>query len=68
MRVILAALCALLLSLTPAASAEADHDPARAAADRLVAAMGGDEAWSRVHGLVIRARHWETSVDAPTKT
>ncbi|MBK8839221.1 MAG: hypothetical protein IPO30_11135 [Hyphomonadaceae bacterium] len=65
MRVILAALCALLLSLTPAASAEADPDPARAAADRLVAAMGGAEAWSRAHGLIIRARHWETSIDAP---
>ena len=65
MRVILAALCALLLSLTPAASAEAEPDPGRAAADRLVAAMGGAEAWSRAHGLVIRARHWEAAFDAP---
>lgn len=63
MRVILAALCALFLSLTPAASAEAEPDPGRAAADRLVAAMGGAEAWSRAHGLVIRARHWEQQLD-----
>ena len=65
MRVILAALSALLLALLPASFAETDADEARAVADRLVAAMGGAEAWSRAHGLVIRARHWEAQLDAP---
>lgn len=64
MRVILSALAALFLSLSPA-QAEPSADPARAAADRLVAAMGGAEAWSRAHGLIIRARHWEQQLDAP---
>lgn len=62
MRVILAALSALFLSFSPA---YADPDPGRAAADRLVAAMGGAEAWSQAHGLVIRARHWEQQLEAP---
>lgn len=65
MRVILAALSALLLASFPTALAEPDADPARAAADRLVAAMGGAEAWSRALGLVIRARHWEAQLEAP---
>lgn len=65
MRVTLAALGALFLALLPNALAEPDADPGRAAADRLVAAMGGAEAWSRAHGLVIRARHWETELAAP---
>lgn len=65
MRVILAALSALFLSFISIAYAEADPDPGRAAADRLVAVMGGAEAWSGAHGLVIRARHWETAFDAP---
>jgi hypothetical protein len=65
MRVILAALSVLFLAITPASFAETEPDPGRAAADRLVAAMGGAEAWSRAHGLVIRARHWEAQFDAP---
>jgi hypothetical protein len=63
MRVILAAFGALLLLVSPLAAA--DSDPGRAAADRLVAAMGGAEAWSRARGLIIRARHWEAGLDAP---
>jgi hypothetical protein len=62
MRVILAALSAFILSFSPAF---ADPDPGRAAADRLVNAMGGAEPWSRAHGLVIRARHFEHQFDAP---
>lgn len=38
---------------------------ARAAAEQLVAAMGGREAWSRVRGLTIAARHYETDVPRP---
>lgn len=63
MRVILASLGALFLLVSPIAAA--DSDPGRAAADRLVAAMGGVEAWSGARGLVIRARHWEADLDAP---
>lgn len=65
MRVILTALAALFLAISPPAFAEPDADPARAAADRLVSAMGGADAWSRARGLVIRARHWEQPLDAP---
>lgn len=66
MRVILLALCALLFLSSPAIAApDPKSDPGRAAADRLVAAMGGAEAWGRAHGLVIRARHWEAQFDAP---
>jgi hypothetical protein len=65
MRVILAALSALLLAVLPVSFAEPDADRGRAAAERLVAAMGGAEAWSSAHGLVIRARHWEAQFDAP---
>jgi len=61
MRMITAALGALLLLFSPMAVA----DPAREAADRLVAAMGGTEAWSKARGLVIRARHWESDLAAP---
>ncbi len=64
MRVILSALAALFLLLAPAI-AEPSVDPARATADRLVVAMGGADAWSRAHGLVIRAQHWEQQLDAP---
>ena len=63
MRVILAAFWALLFLFCP--TAVADSDPGREAADRLVAAMGGAEAWSEAHGLVIRAQHWEAELDAP---
>lgn len=65
MRVILAALSALLLAILPASIAETEPDPGRAAAHRLVVAMGGAETWSRARGLVIRARHWEAELDAP---
>lgn len=61
MRMITAALGALFLVCSPLASA----DPAGEAADRLVAAMGGPEAWSKARGLVIRARHWESDLPAP---
>lgn len=54
----------MLLVLGSAMTAAAP-DPGRAAADRLVAAMGGAEPWSRAHGLVIRARHWEAQFEAP---
>lgn len=63
MRVILAALCAAFVAVFAIASAETDA--ARAAADRLVASMGGAEAWARAKGFVIRARHWETEMTAP---
>jgi hypothetical protein len=63
MRVILAALSAALVLIFPVSSAQTD--PAQAAADRLVAAMGGVEAWSIARGLVIRARHWEADLALP---
>lgn len=63
MRVILAAFGALLLLMSPIAAA--DSDSGREAADRLVAAMGGAEAWSKARGLVMRAVHWEADLEAP---
>lgn len=54
-----------LLLCSTGVVADPGPDPARAAADRLVAAMGGAEAWSRARGLVIRARHWEAQYEAP---
>jgi hypothetical protein len=63
MRVILAALSALFLVI--ATPARAETDPGREAADRLVAAMGGAEAWSATRGLTIRARHWEAQFPEP---
>lgn len=69
MRVILLSLCALLFLSSPAMAQPCpDSDPGRAAADRLVAAMGGAAAWGRAHGLVIRAQHWEAQFDAPYDT
>jgi hypothetical protein len=65
MRVILAALSALLLAILPASIAQTIPDAARVAANRLVTAMGGVEAWTEARGLVIRARHWEAGLDAP---
>lgn len=59
----LTAVGAFLLFCSTASAVDAD--PARTAADRLVAAMGGAEAWSRARGLVIRARHWEADLEAP---
>lgn len=46
-------------------TALAQVDPARAAADRLVAAMGGAEAWRRARGLRIAARHFESDEPEP---
>lgn len=43
----------------------AQADPGRAAADRLVAAMGGADAWRRARGLRIAARHSEAVVPQP---
>jgi hypothetical protein len=63
MRVILAAFGALLFLFSPVAAA--DSDPGWEVADRLVAAMGGAEAWSEARGLIIRARHLEADLDAP---
>lgn len=63
MRVILAAFGALFLLMSPIAAA--DSDAGRRVADRLVAAMGGAEAWSKARGLVIRARHFEADLNAP---
>jgi hypothetical protein len=65
MRVLLAVAALVAALLTPISSAEPNTDPARAAADRLVAAMGGAEAWSKARGLRIRAQHWETANEAP---
>jgi hypothetical protein len=45
--------------------AGAQVDPAREAADKLVAAMGGREAWASAKGIRIAAQHWERQLAAP---
>ncbi len=66
MRVLLAiAAFFAALNLSTPSLAEPNSDPGRAAADRLVAAMGGAEAWSKARGLRIHAKHWETENAAP---
>ena len=45
--------------------AHAQADPARQAADRLVAAMGGADAWREAKGIRIAARHWERQLLEP---
>jgi hypothetical protein len=65
MRVLLAIAAFFAALLSPTSVAEPNSDPGRAAADRLVAAMGGAEVWSKARGLSIRAKHWETENAAP---
>ncbi len=65
MRVFLAVAALVAALLTPISFAEPSPDPALAAADRLVAAMGGAEAWSKARRLRIRATHWEAEYEAP---
>lgn len=66
MRVFLLAVAAIVAAFASLASvAEPNSDPGRVAADRLVAAMGGVDAWSNAHGLRIRAKHWEADTPVP---
>jgi hypothetical protein len=59
---LLAALAAVFFLCSPSF---AEPDAARVAADRLVAAMGGEAPWSTARSLTIRARHWEAEYDQP---